>query len=186
LRPTGTYWGGAGEQVDVMSENLNLTVPNREGRGSGRMGATFTRRRSRFRSCIYTDSSGAEYRLDQNTGGVWTSKDAIYISYEAATNKLWFNDGGFWLMNVESSGSEDDAGTLYPSLMQDSNGNQIKIRYKAGVMWGTANSSARIEEIEDVKAVSGASTYSTYSFTRVQISCLSNFCTLRTLNIARL
>ncbi len=27
MRPTGSYWGGAGEQIDMRSGNLNFTVP---------------------------------------------------------------------------------------------------------------------------------------------------------------
>src|SRR5713101_2573222 len=68
-------------------------------------------------------------------------------------------------MGAISAGTEEDAGSQYPIQMEDSNGNQIFIRYKtgAGVTW--SNSSARIEEVEDVRAKNGGSTYRTYSFT---------------------
>jgi hypothetical protein len=27
VRPAGTYWGGAGEQIDLQSGNVNFTLP---------------------------------------------------------------------------------------------------------------------------------------------------------------
>ena len=48
-----------------------------------------------------------------------------------------------------------------PSLMQDSNGNQIKIHYAAGAGAGVVDSSARITSIEDPRVTTGA----TYTFT---------------------
>lgn len=115
----------------------------------------------------FTDATGAEYRLDQNSGGVWTSLDATYVSYDSNTNRLYFNDGSFWKMEAVSSGAEQDAGTRYPTVMQDSNGNQILIRYKTGVGVTWENSSARLDEIEDVRAVAYGFPvkYRTFSFT---------------------
>ncbi|MEJ7606919.1 MAG: hypothetical protein WKF37_11775 [Bryobacteraceae bacterium] len=81
---------------------------------------------------IYTDSSGAECRLDRNQSGIWSSKEGIFLTYNPYTSILWFNDGSFWHMGCESSGSEDDAGTRYPTLMEDSNGNKIVISYNQG------------------------------------------------------
>jgi RHS repeat-associated protein len=112
---------------------------------------------------LFVDSSGAEYRLTQNTGGVWTSKESVYVSYNANSARLYFNDGSLWWMGCVSAGTEQDGGTMYPTLMQDSNGNQVLIRYAAGgVTW--ANSSARILEIEDVRAQYTGSSYATYQF----------------------
>ena len=114
---------------------------------------------------VYTDSSGAEYKLDQNSGNVWTSREGIYVSYDANTQTLWFPDGMRWVMGCTSAGTEQDAGTMYPTTMQDSNGNQILMRYQSGVGTGWTNSSARITDIEDVRApysVYGNST--TYHF----------------------
>jgi hypothetical protein len=53
---------------------------------------------------------------------------------------------------------------MYPTLLQDSNGNQIFIRYQPGVGLTWADSSARIREIEDVRAVGdGWGNYRTYA-----------------------
>jgi RHS repeat-associated protein len=41
---------------------------------------------------------------------------------------------------------------MYPTLMEDSNGNEVLIRYQQGANANWANSSARITEIEDVRA----------------------------------
>jgi len=116
---------------------------------------------------IFTDATGAEYRLDQNSGGVWTSRDSTYVSYDSNVNRLYFNDGSFWVMDSVSSGAEQDAGTRYPTVMQDSNGNQILLRYKTGLGVTWENSSARLDEVEDVRAVSCGCAplrYRTYSF----------------------
>jgi len=44
----------------------------------------------------FTDSTGAEHRLNVNTGGVWTSTEATYVSFDANTDRLWFQNGSFW------------------------------------------------------------------------------------------
>ncbi|MCZ2149713.1 MAG: hypothetical protein LC126_18290, partial [Bryobacterales bacterium] len=115
---------------------------------------------------VFTDATGAEYRLDQNSGGVWTSREGTYVSYDANTYRLYFPDGSFWQMDAVSSGAEQGAGTRYPTVMEDSNGNQILIRYQTGVGVTWENSSARLNEIEDVRAVSTCcpTRYRTYSF----------------------
>lgn len=115
---------------------------------------------------LYTDSTGAEYRLDQNSGGVWTSKEGIFLSYDAATGRLYFPSGTYWEFGCQSVGTEQDAGTLYPTRLVDTNGNEIKLRYQGGLHYGGVNGSARVSEIEDVRAVSvGGGVYRTYSFT---------------------
>ena len=76
------------------------------------------------------DGGGAEYRLDRwnATARTWTSKE-LFLTYEEDTKRLRMNDGTFWVMNAEASEGEEDAGTRYPTLMQDTNGNQIRIDY---------------------------------------------------------
>ena len=49
---------------------------------------------------IFSDSTGAEYRLDVNTSGVWSSKEGIYIEYEPSAYRLYFPDGSFWVMGA--------------------------------------------------------------------------------------
>ena len=112
---------------------------------------------------VFTDSTGVEYRLDQKLYDWWASKEGIYLAYDAATKRLYFRDGSSWEMGVVSAGTEQDAGTRYPSLMQDSNGNQVRVRYQSAVGVGWTNSSARISQIEDVRAACEG-TCSTYFF----------------------
>jgi hypothetical protein len=114
---------------------------------------------------LFIDATGAEYRLNINTNGVWTSSESIYVSYDSNTNRLYFSNGSFWVMGATSGGTEQDAGTKYPTLMEDSNGNQVLIRYNTGLGAITTNSSARISEIEDVRAVLGGGTYRSHTFT---------------------
>ncbi|MFN7921463.1 MAG: RHS repeat-associated core domain-containing protein [Bryobacteraceae bacterium] len=206
LRPTGAYWGAAGEQIDMRSGNLNFTVPVVRAQGRGGSGVGFalnynsqqwTYHNGRtwkfgrdvgygfgwrllagsitpvwsgawaLNHFIFTDSTGAEYKLDVNTGGVWTSRDATYVSYDSNANRLYFNNGSFWEMGAASGGTEQDAGTRYPTLAQDSNGNQTFIRYKTGVNASYAHSSSRVDEIEDVRAIAccNPQRYWTYQFT---------------------
>ena len=164
VRPTGSYWGGAGEQIDTLSGNLNFTMPLFKAMGRGGWGETFalgynsqfwrqdqggTWKMARdvgyglgwrlqagsltpyyqvdwtLDHYLFIDSTGAEYRLTTNTSGVWTSSEGIYVSYDSNANRLYFNDGSFWVMGAISGGTEQDAGTMYPTVMEDSNGNQL-------------------------------------------------------------
>ena len=101
---------------------------------------------------LFTDASGAEYRLSTNTNGVWTSSETPGVTYDSNTQRLYFNDGSFWQMGCMSSGVEQDAGTMYPTVFQDTNGNQVLVRYDQGVATLSGNTSARILEIEDTRA----------------------------------
>ncbi len=92
---------------------------------------------------LFTDSTGAEYKLDVNSAGVWKSKDGSYLSYDPATAKLWFHSGIFWQMGAASGGQEQDAGTLYPTIIQNSNGNYLQILYAPAIGSSTANTSSR-------------------------------------------
>ena len=110
---------------------------------------------------LFMDSTGAEYRLDQNNGNVWSSKDSIYVYFDANTNLLHFRNGSSWYFGSVSAAGEPDAGVMYPTLMQDSHvGNQITIAYNqsSGASW--VNSSARIASITDVRSTTpGVPTY---------------------------
>ena len=74
---------------------------------------------------LYTDSNGAEYRLDQNNSNVWSSKESIYIWFDANYNILHLRDGSFWDFGCISAGTEPDSGVMHPTLMEDNNGNQL-------------------------------------------------------------
>jgi hypothetical protein len=82
---------------------------------------------------IYTDSTGAEYPLTVNTNNVWTSPEIPGISFDATTLRLYFLDGSYWYIGCLSEGAEQDAGSRYPTLVQDTNGNQIFISYRPGI-----------------------------------------------------
>jgi RHS repeat-associated protein len=109
---------------------------------------------------VYTDSTGAQYRLDQNNNGVWSGTNAVYVWFDSNADKLHFRDGSFWVMGSTSGGTEADAGTMYPTLIEDVNGNQVLINYQAGAGLAPTqiNSSARINIIEDLRAF-GCSSY---------------------------
>jgi hypothetical protein len=148
VRPTGSYWGGAGEQIDLLTGNVNYTtgLVKAQGRGiAAAFGLSYNSQTWRkegtgsFTSTyrlgqdvgyglgwrlmagsitahwigqwtvayyLFTDSTGAEYRLDYNVGGVWQGRESAYVSYDPGTKRLYFNDGTFWVMNaVSGSGS---------------------------------------------------------------------------------
>jgi hypothetical protein len=136
VRPSGSYWGGLGENIDLLSGNLNFSLPllQAQGRGGWKLPINLTYNSQNWRQdtatwnlgtdvgygygwrllagsltpywqgyfiahhYTFTDATGAEYRLDINTNGVWTSKDSIYVSYDSNTNRVYFNDGSFWVM----------------------------------------------------------------------------------------
>ena len=191
VRPTGSYWGAMGEQIDMLSGNVNFTLPLVKAQSRNGNSATFalnynsqnwrkddggTWRLGRdvgygfgwrlmagavtpywsnvwtLHHYVYTDSTGAEYRLDVNDNGVWSSREGIYVWYDSNNDRLYFADGSFWEMDCISAGTEEDAGTRYPMLMQDSNGNQILVGYDHGMDVGWEHSSARIVTVEDVRA----------------------------------
>jgi RHS repeat-associated protein len=111
---------------------------------------------------LYTDSTGAEYRLSQSSNNIWSSPESVYVWFDANANILHFRDGSFWTMGCVSASTEADAGVMHPTLMEDSNGNQVTITYLTAPGAGWSNSSARISQITDVRATSG---HTTYSFT---------------------
>jgi len=113
---------------------------------------------------LYTDATGAQYRLDLQSGGLYTSKESTYVTFDGNTGKLRFNDGTFWVCAALSAGAEEDAGTFYPTLIQDSNGNQVLLSYQQGLGVGWGNSSGRLAEIHD--AISGTGT-AAFTFTYV-------------------
>ncbi len=78
---------------------------------------------------VYADGTGAQYRLDQNSSGVWSSLEAVYVWFDANANRLHFKDGSFWVMGCTSGGTESDAGTMYPTIIEDRFGNQIIVTY---------------------------------------------------------
>ena len=45
---------------------------------------------------VYTDSTGAEYRLEDNSGGIWRSREGIFLEYDAGTGRLYFPNGNCW------------------------------------------------------------------------------------------
>jgi len=165
VRPTGAYWGGAGEQIDMRSMNLNLTVPlvKAVGRGSWGVGFNLMYNSQNWRQdpggtwnlgrdvgygygwqlqvgsitpvyagyytfdhWVFTDGTGAEYKLNNlGANGVWTSSESVFVWFDTNTNRLYFRDGSFWVFSCISGGSEQDAGTYYPTMMEDTNGNQL-------------------------------------------------------------
>ncbi|MFN7919438.1 MAG: RHS repeat-associated core domain-containing protein [Bryobacteraceae bacterium] len=114
-------------------------------------------------SVVFTDTSGTEYLLDQYSNGVFTSKDS-YVNYDLSTNRVCFNDGVCWLMEVVSGGSEADAGTYYASRVIDTNGNWIQIKYDTGAGAPVANSSSRPISVEDVRAAPLGNDRVSYTF----------------------
>jgi hypothetical protein len=132
VRPLGSYYGGAGEQIDLRSGNMNYTMPllKPQARGGWSIGFNLSYNSQNWLQTasstwhygrdvgygygwrlqagsltpvyadywnvhhyLFIDSTGAEYRLDQNTGGVWSSKEGIYIYYDSNVGKLFFKDG---------------------------------------------------------------------------------------------
>ncbi len=202
VRPTGAYWGANPEQLDVLSGNLNFSLPvlKTQARSSG-VGFSLTYNSQNWRKdsggiwnlgadvgygygwkllagsitphwsgsvvdhYVFTDATGAEYWLSVNNGSnVWSSVESIYLQYDASAQILHFPNGSFWTMGCVSVYPEQDGGTYYPTVMEDTNGNQILITYENGIGASWPDSSARIKTIEDVRATYSSGAYSTYQF----------------------
>jgi RHS repeat-associated protein len=109
----------------------------------------------------FIDGTGAEYRMTQD-GSVWRSLHGHYITWDPAQSVLWFANGSSMKFGSVAGPHEADAGTLYPTLVQDTNGNQVLVSYLAGMGQTGSNSSGRISQIQDARAgfsVSGQSSY---------------------------
>jgi hypothetical protein len=207
IRSNGSYWGGGGEQIDLLSGNLNFALPLLQAQGrtgwtvpvglaynsqnwrqdnsvnwqlAGDLGYGFgwklaigsitpyyTGWTNGVDHYVYTDSSGAEYLLNVNSGGVWSSSQGVYVWFDTTqgNHKLHFKDGSFWQMGCTSGGNEFDAGTMYPTIAEDTYGNQVLVAYEAGAgLASTAiNSSSRIATIEDVRGNGSADYTFTYN-----------------------
>jgi hypothetical protein len=199
VQPTGAYWGGGNENIDVMSGNVSFSLPLLQAQSrtnwsvpfslsynsqdwrqdsggawglSGDVGYGFGWKLlagsiapiwsgSSISLYIFTDSTGAEYRLDQNSGTIWSSVDSVYVYFDSSSDTLHFRDGSFWKMGSTSSAGELDSGVMYPTTMEDSNGNQIIVVYEKGSGSTVTNTSSRIESIQDVRG----GTSNTFSFT---------------------
>jgi len=104
-----------------------------------------------FSHYLFTDSTGAQYKLDINNGGMWSSKSGARMIYDANAATLRFFDGSIWVMGAVPGGTEADAGLRYPTRMMDSNGNYVDIAYQMGAGASYANSSSRIASVTDVR-----------------------------------
>lgn len=164
VRALGSYWGAAGEQIDMLSGNLNFSVPLIKAQNRGGWSVTFALSYNSqmwrldgagtwllgkdvgyglgwklqagsitpiwtagglIDHYLYTDSTGADYSLSQNSGGVWRSLEGVYVAYDANAGRLYFPDGSFWVMGCTSAGGEQDSGSRYPTQMEDTNGNYL-------------------------------------------------------------
>jgi hypothetical protein len=197
VRSTGNYFGAMGENIDMLSGNLNFTIPLIKAMGRGKTSTTFSLsynsqmwRQDRtgtwqlgedigygigFRLQAgsltpywsggswnnidhyqFIDPTGAEYTLrDPGGSGLYTSYESIYVTFDRNTNLLHFNDGTSWFMGCVSGGTESDSGTMYPTVVEDSNGNEVLIAYRNGFGTSWPNSSGRIATITDVRSVNG-------------------------------
>ena len=74
----------------------------------------------------FMDATGAVYHLTHNSSGIWSSTtESAYVWYDSNYGVLHFRDGSYWVMGCTSAGTESDAGTFYPTVIEDSNGNQL-------------------------------------------------------------
>jgi hypothetical protein len=125
---------------------------------------------------FFIDSTGAEYKLDQSTGNVWSSKESIYVWFDANTSTLYFRDGSSWYFGCVSAGGQADQGVMYPTSIQDVYGNAITITYNSTSGAGWTNSSSRISAIYDVRSAlnSGSPAYTLSYGTDLHLTSISN------------
>jgi len=110
---------------------------------------------------VFTDATGAEYKLDTTAvAGVWTGKEN-YVTYDANNVTVRFNDGTSIQMGTVSADTEPDAGTRYGTVWKDTNGNYVEIFYQPGYSAPAGHTSARIDGIKEVR---GGTSFA-YNFT---------------------
>lgn len=111
----------------------------------------------------FIDGSGTEYDLTA-VGDRWISLNGAYATWDPTAKTLSLRDGTSFLFGCTSASGEADSGTLYPTLLQCSNGNQVVVRYLPGVGQVQANSSARIAEIVDARSIFSTDGPRSYAF----------------------
>ena len=112
----------------------------------------------------YVDGHGSEYVLTQN-GKIWVSLQSQYLTWDPALAVLRFASGKTYKFGCTSCRGEADAGSLYPTVIEDSNGNQILVQYEPGITCSTANSSSRLSSISDARSVFSSDKAQVYLFT---------------------
>ena len=206
LTPAASYWGAAGENIGLLSGNLNFTIPliKAVGRGTSSVSFNLSYNSQMWRQDVtsgfvwpvaqddlgvglgwklqagsilpqwyngsqyffYTDATGAQYVIDQcNPYTLICYSLQTYVWYDANLDTLHFPNGSFWKMNITSL-DDADHGTLYPSQMEDSNGNFISLTYTgyAGCLYPCVpNESSRIQTINDARGAPRAGYGSTYT-----------------------
>ena len=65
VRPTGAYWGAAGEQIDLLSGNLNFALPLIKTQSRGGWSATFM---LSYNSQMWRQDSGGTWKLGKDVG----------------------------------------------------------------------------------------------------------------------
>jgi RHS repeat-associated protein len=103
---------------------------------------------------VFTDATSAQYVLSVNNSGIWSSTQGVRLWFDSNAGILHFKDGSFWIMGSVSGGLEADAGTIYPTMIEEVNGNQIQVTYLAGAGLASTqlNTSSRIEYISDMRS----------------------------------
>jgi RHS repeat-associated protein len=112
----------------------------------------------------YVDGSGAEYVLTAS-GETWISLNGEYLTWDPASATLKFASGKSLLFGCTSGKGEPDAGSMHPTLIQDSNGNQIAIQYQSGLSSTKPNSSCRILNVSDARSPFSTDGVQSYVFT---------------------
>ena len=125
VRPTGAYWGGTNENIDVLSGNLNYTVPLLKAQARGGVSVSF--------NLVY---NAQNWR--QDSGGVWIyDGDVGYgFGWQLLAGRIipvW-NPGGFtaaYYLFIDSTGAEyhlnQNSGSIWSS--QES----IYVYFDAGI-----------------------------------------------------
>jgi RHS repeat-associated protein len=120
----------------------------------------------------FIDSSGATHRLYPSTGDTYVSRDSTYLKWDRVLHRLWFRNGTFWDFDYVSLDPEPDAGTRYPTKIQDTNGNYVTISYLTG---------ARINDIHDSRHYDSVYDTTDYHFVYVnnRLDSIHEITTLR-------
>jgi hypothetical protein len=65
VRPNGSYWGAGGEQIDMLSGNLNFTLPLLQAKGRGGLSATLA---LNYNSQVWRQDAAGTWRFGKDLG----------------------------------------------------------------------------------------------------------------------
>ncbi len=115
----------------------------------------------------FIDGGGLIHKLYWTSGNKYKSQDSSYLLWDYGASPyptLTFNDGSVWSFGCVSEHPEADAGTRYPTLLKDANGNTITVTYQGVSALGGTNTTSRLSSMQDALTSYGWTYYTSGAY----------------------